>query len=338
MALTVDDVKALLVSLLPPGSSDLYALRNVDNIGGLFYGISRALKAYGLDRLDQLRLELNPSTMVEKIPDWESACGLSNTPIAMFGTLDQRRNAVLAVLRSHSSFSLDDIRSAVQPYFLYADPSQIQIVETNRTNLRTAHTYVNATPIILGVNTSGSTVINVLDDPRVSPAGATVQIELTGLLEEVSFTVTGPDGSSGAVHFAPGYLGAGTVAFEVYTLFCKQFAGQSVHGPWRFEVRTGPTMGATVDAWTLFVEGLGVTYNYLGERVGQGLGAAIYEFAVVADPALLGTGYDLNAAYHAIQTIKPAHVLGSLVVKNGVSGLCAIPDEPETIPDACVPC
>ena len=338
MALSVDDVKALLVSLLPPGSGDLYALRNSDNIGGLFYAISRTLKAYGLDRLDQLRLELNPSTMVEKIPDWELACGLTNTPVAKFGTVAQRRNAVLAVLRAHASFSLDDIRAAVQPYFLYADPTQIEIIETNRDDLRTAHTYVNASPIILGVNATGGTVINVLDDPRVSPAGATVQIELTGLLEELSFTVTGPDGSGGAVQFPAGHLGAGSVTFEVFTLFCKQFAGQSIHGPWRFDVRTGPTMGATVDAWTLFVEGLGVIYDYMGQRAGQGLGAAIYEFAVVADPALLGTGYDLNAAYRAIQAIKPAHVLGSLVVKNGVAGVCAIPDEPETIPDACIPC
>lgn len=336
MALSVDDVKALLVSLLPPGSGDLYALRNSDNIGGLFYAISRTLKAYGLDRLDQLRLELNPSTMVEKIPDWELACGLTNTPVAKFGTTAQRRNAVLAVLRAHASFSLDDIRAAVQPYFLYTDPTQIEIIETDRDDLRTAHTYTNASPIIIGMNSSGSSLIQVLDDPQVSSAGATIQIELTGLLEEVGFTVTCPDGS--AVDFAPGYLGAGAVVFQVYTLFCKQLAGRSINGSWRFEVRTGGTAGATVDAWTLFVEGLGVIYNYLGQRVGQGLGAAIYEFAVVADPALLGTGYDLNAAYRAIQAIKPAHVLGSLVVQNVVAGVCAIPDEPETIPDACIPC
>lgn len=336
MPLSVDDVKALLVSLLPPGSSDLYALRNSDNIGGLFYAISRTLKAYGLDRLDQLRLELNPSTMVEKIPDWELACGLSNTPIARFGTTEQRRNAVLAVLRAHASFSLDDIRAAVQPYFLYQDPTAIEILETSRTDLRSAHTYVNATPIIIGASTTGYGTLTVLDDPRVSPAGATVQIELTGLREEVGFTITCPDGN--AVDFRPGYLGAGMATFDVFTLFAKQFADRAINGTWRFEVRTGPTMGATIDAWTLFVEGLGTIYDYMGQRVGQGLGAAIYEFAVVADPALLGTGYDLSAAYRAIQAIKPAHVLGSLVVKNGVAGVCAIPDEPETIPDACIPC
>ena len=88
-------------------------------------------------------------------------------------------------------------------------------------------------------------------------------------------------------------------------------------------------------------QGLGVNYDAATppNRIGEGLGAALFEFLVIADPALLGTGYDIEGAFKAIQRVKPAHVLGSIVVKNTVmgGGLLAIPDEPTTLPSRSIP-
>jgi len=339
MALSRDEVKQLLVSLLPPGSEQLYALRNTDKIGGVFYALAQTLKQYGTDRVDQLRLEVNPSTMTEKIVDWEEACGLTNTPLARFGTTEQRRNAVLAVLREHSSFCLDDLRAAVQPYLNYQDPSQIQILETDRVALQALHTYQNLTPLAIGSNSTEGSTIRVLDDPRVSPAGAMVHISFTGNLSEVQFILTSPSGAPYVKFWLAEELGTGAVTDAIRVLYAREMAGAPIYGDWTLYVRTGAA-AATLNAWSIFVEGLGVNYDNSmpPNRIGEGLGAAMFDFAVVADPALVGTGYNREGAYGAILKFKPAHTYGNIVEMNAVADLCAIPDEPETIPDRSIPC
>lgn len=332
------DIKALLISLLPAGSEQLYALENTDNIGGTLYALAGALKDTATDRVEALRREVNPATIVEKIPDWEQACGLSNTALAKFGTPLQRRNAVLSVLREHGSFNLDDIRAAVQPYFLYADPSQIQIVETYQPYLAALHTYANPTPLVLGPSATGSRLVKVLDDPRVSPAGAQVLIGLSGVLDEIGFVLTAPDGR--AKVFAPGYLGRGTVAVVAYILYAAEMVGAAIRGTWTLAMTTGPSAGATLTNWSLYVEGLGVNFDNASppNRIGEGLGAAMFQFGVVADPALLGAGYDLEGAYRAVQKVKPAHTIGVILSKNVLGGICPIPDDPPTIPDRVIAC
>lgn len=335
------ELKRLLISLLPVGSEQLYNCDETAYIGGTLSALAGALKDTTTDRFEQLRLEVNPATMVEEIPDWESACGLSNTLLAKFGTEAQRRGAVWSVLREHGSFSLEDIRAAVQPYLQYADPSQIQIVETDRAALRSQHTYRNTTPLVVGTNTVEGTVIRVMDDPKVSSAGAIVRFNFTGVLDEVQFFLGSPTGPPFSKAWESGFLGIGAVTGENYTLFAREMAGAPINGEWVLYVRTGST-GATINSWSIFVEGIGVNFDNASppRRIGEGLGAVIYEFVVVADPALLGAGYDLEGAYKAIQKMKPAHTRGNIVLKNVVmgGGLCAIPDEPETIPDRCLPC
>lgn len=334
------EIRRLLISLLPAGSEDLYDLETSAYIGRLATALAGALKETVSDRLDQLRLEVNPSTVEESIPDWESAGGLAHTILATFGTDEQRRNAILSLLREHGSFSLDDIRAAVQPYFLYADPSQIEIVEPDRAAQQAAHTYSYASPMTATFPlNSASSSVSVADDPRVSPAGAIVNINFTGDLGEVRFRLTAPDGY--VKLWLPGWLGSGAVVAETYTLFAPEMAGRRILGNWTLTVTAGATVNATVNSWSVFVEGLGVNYDGATppNRIGEGLGAALFEFLVVADPALLGTGYDIEGAYATIQKIKPAHVLGNVVVKNTVmgGGLLAIPDEPTTLPDRSIP-
>lgn len=341
MSVSRDEAKQLLVSLLPAGSDQLYDLANTAVIGGTIYGLAGALKQVLLDRIEQLHLELNPSTMTEKIPDWESCCGLTNTPIAKFGTIAQRRNAVLAVLRTSGSFSYDDIRAIVQPYFVYTDPTQIQIVETNRAALRTAHTYPFFAPVTVAgervyaffLSTPGNVV---LDDPMVSPAGAHLVMNLTGDVGDYYFSVTGPDGTT--ARFPPGTLPSGGGTGVAYDLCAPVFAGRPIKGRWTVRVATGVN-DATVNSWGVFVEGIGVNFDSNHNRIGEGLGAAMFEFAVIADPALLGTGYNLQGAQLSLTRWKPAHTAGSVVVVSGVMGASyyAIPDTISATPDAAIP-
>lgn len=337
--MTQAELKQLLITLLPPGSDQLYDLDNSANLGRTFNALAGTLKEVQVDRAEQLRLEVNPKTCVEKIPDWEAACGLSATDLARFGTLEQRRNAILAVLREHGSFSLTDLRAGLQPYLLYADPSQIEIIEPDRTAQRAAHTYSDGTPLVLAASSTGSRSVRVLDDPRVSPAGAQVSINLTGNLSEVSFRLTAPDGTQKIWPIR--FLGEGAVVNGIYTLFARELADAPIRGDWTLSLTTGAS-GATLHSWSLFVEGLGVNLigppPYPPTRNGEGLGAGMFGFLVMVDPALLGAGFDLTAAERAIQRLKPAHVRGALGLKSQFGDNCAIPDDPQTLPDRCLPC
>lgn len=338
--MTQAELKQLLVSLFPDGSDQLYDLDNSANLGLTLHALAGALKQVYADRADQLRLEVNPKTIVEKIPDWEGACGLSATDLARFGTPDQRRNAVLSVLREHGSFRLDDLRAGLQPYLLYGSSADIEIIETDRDALRTAHTYSDSTPLVVGASSTAARTLRVLDDPRVSPAGAQVNINLSGNLSEVSFRLTGPDGTQQA--WPVRFLGEGAVTASVYTLFGREFADAPIHGDWALSLTTGAGGGATLHSWSLFVEGLGVNLGgpppYPPSRLGEGLGAAMFQFLLMVDPTLLGTGYDLGGAYRAIQRLKPAHVLGNYGLKSALGDNCAIPDDPTTLPDRSIPC
>lgn len=335
------EVLQILQRMLPAGSEQLYDMRPHAYIGGSFGALASTLKDTLTDRIEALRLEINPSTITENLPEWEQACGLAYTPIALYGTTAQRRNAVLAALRMSGSFSLDDIRAIVQPYFLYADPSQIQILETPRAAFTAAHTYVNATPITVPMLTTGQSFVTVPDDPRVSQAGATAFVNLTTTrADRMTFVIESPGGQYAA--FGAGWLSANplSVTGADFTLYAPVFAGHRIRGRWSLGFGNLEA-GVTLNSWGLFTEGQGVIYDTASppSRLGEGLGAGIFEFAVVADPALLGAGYDLEGALRALTRWKPAHTLGTIVQAQMVTGTaCAIPDTLSAIPDRAIPC
>lgn len=333
-------IKQALIDLLPPGAEDLYALGNQDGIGGTLNALAGALKETLSDRIDQLRVEVNPSTLLELLPEWEQALALSNTPIALYGTPTQRRNAVLARLRMSGSFSLDDIRAIIQPYFLYADPTQIEIIEASRSALETAHTYA-ATGLpfttVLGLGTTR--LITVPDDGKVSPADAILNLTVTTAdLRGLSVVLVSPTGT-------PTFWDQANIL--TYSLSVTNFPirlhsfwnrGLPVKGTWRITIAS--TVPATVSALSIFVEGTGNLFAGLPPvKVGEGLGAAIFNFAVVADPTLLGAGFDLEGARRALSIWKPGHVNGFLAIRSTVTGaICAIPDTDNAIPDTAIPC
>lgn len=336
-----DEVKRILISLLPPGSEQLYALENSDVIGGTLYGLAGALKDSITDRIEVLRSNCNPATLtLEGLPEWEAACGLTNTPITLYGTVAQRVNAVIATLRISGSFSLDDIRAIVQPYFLYADPSQIQILENDRAALRTLHTYVDPGTYTVPAGTTIRPTINIADNPRVSQAGAIALVLLTTARPDLmNLVLVGPDGTRALA--GQGYLTqvAAAVTNKVYQICAPGLAGKRISGRWTLEANN-PSVGFTL-RWSLYVEGQGVIYDTATppNRIGEGLGAPVFTFAVAADPGLLGAGYDLVGAQRAITRWKPAHTFGFVVTGSPISGsLCAVPDTDNAIPDYAIAC
>ena len=151
--MTREEARLFLRGCLPQGTESFYDMEGEP--GAFFDALADALKQVALDRVDAVRREINPATCTEILPAWEDAGGLAETSIARFGTVQQRRNQVVAKLRENGSFALDDIRAAVQPFLLYADPSQIEILETDRAALSALHTYQNLTPLPILPNVIG---------------------------------------------------------------------------------------------------------------------------------------------------------------------------------------
>lgn len=336
---TRDDAKRFLVGLLPKGTTDWLDVESaVSNLGQLFYAHGGGWKTYGLDLIDTLRRELNPAAMEQKIPDWEAALGLSETPIAKYGTTAQRRNAVLAWLRQSGSFSLPDIRAVVQPYFLYANSSNIAIVETSRSALTTLHTRTSSTIVTITAGNSSYQDFTVLDDGDAAP-GLRVVLNWTGTISTTTTVLL--VSNAGVKFWSHEDFGTGAALAQDVTLWAPELTGVGfpVGGTWRIYVFSGAN-DVTINSWSLIVEGVGVLYDGYTppNRIGQGLGAAMYEFAVVAQEDLLGTGYDLVGAQRALNRIKPAHVNCTIVWRaTGAGAAYAIPDTRSATPDAAIP-
>lgn len=330
--LSREEAYRFLLACLPPGSEWHYDLE--DDPGAYFYAIAQVVKDYGLDAVENLRLELNPATATEKIPDWEEFLGLSYSRTALYGTLRQRRNQVVGNLRAiGEGFSLPGLRSIAQMFVDYADPTQIRIIETDRAALKVLHTLQENPALVLGANSSTTRTFNKNDTARVSPAGAQLELAFAGgnPLDEISVTLTGPDGFSKV--WSAGCFQGAVADLSSLHLYAPEFYGHAIRGTWTMKIKTG-SFGVQYQEALFFVEGLG--RDQLGN---DGLGSAMFVWAFGIDPLLLGGDAELEGLRLIIPRIKPAHTIGQIVRKNEVMGgaWLAIPDDMLTIPDESIP-
>lgn len=341
--MTLKEVRQMLLGALPPGLSKALG----PDLQLILEGIAAALKQECADLLDKLRKEINPATCTELLPEWEVAFSLTETAAAKYGSTTARQNQVLAAWRQNAPNSIPSLRALMQPFFLYADPDQIQVLETDRAALKTAHTYgADASGVNVPVGfPGGGTNFWVIDDGPVADAGAQLSINIDGWLEELTFTLTGPDGASQQAFWDVGFVGSGQVVDTNFVLYAPRdvnfgtptnplYVRGNTLGRWRLQVVSRGPHTARINGASLFVEAVG-----LNARGGEGLGSVMHEFAIVADPALLGIGNDLDAARRVLLKNRPAWTGSSIVKKNPVmgGGLLAIPDEPTTLPDASIP-
>lgn len=341
--MTTTEILAQLKAYLPPG----LAPKLGPDLLGFLEVVADRLKARCADLADRLRQEASPLTCEQMLPDWEAAFGLTETTISRFGSVAARQAQLVSQWRAHSSLSIPDLRALLQPFLLYADPTQIQILEADRAALKAAHTYPsNDTFVVIPIGFPGvSTTFTVKDDGPLSEAGAQLRVKISGYLEELDFTLVGPDGGMQQGHWPAGYLGRGQVLQQEYMLYAptgllfgappqQTSTAGNTGGTWALLIySTGPHPGTLHEAG-LFVESVG-----RNARGGEGLGCAVHEFAVVVDQTLLGAGADLYAARQMLERAKGGWTRAGLLKKNAVmgGGLLAIPDEPTTLPEESIP-
>jgi hypothetical protein len=317
MDLSLAEVKELFIQLWPPGRLyDWYNPRSF--ISRFFDGVAETLKTFGFDLVERLRREVNPASATELLRVWESALDLSETETAQRGTLSQRRATVLARLRERDAFTHLLVRTVFAPLLGIADSSALRVLETDRTAMRAAHTYSHG-----HADSGGLPVIAlalyVPDGGVVSDAGPQIVVDADGFDgPDLLVSLTAPDGRR-----AEWRITAPPPLSRVF--YAPEFAGARCDGLWHLTIINEPNTGSLViRGWSLFVEGVGP----------HGLARDVFDWGVYVDPNNAGaTGpLDLRSARAALTRIQHAHTSGTLVFS-----LAAVPDEPPSLPDQCLP-
>jgi hypothetical protein len=337
--LSLEEVKDRLVEAFPGGADRVYDLDPGGDYYLFFTAIAQILKIYGFDLVDLLRLEISPATCRYKLPQWERIFGLETTRTAIGGTIPQRQAQVVAAWRAAAGqgSTIPTVQAVVGPLLGYADPSLLEVLEVDRTALDLALTYEYDTPLsILGGGNDGGTVV-VRDVSTVSPAGVRLVFDNPIISDtgDLLIRLTAPDA------FQDGWELPVEFANNVDPMILRRrsFAGHQIYGTWIVSI-TSSAGNFSADDFKLLVEG--------GAREAglDGYGTEIFHWAVFVDPALVNavTPEDDAGALFAIRKIQQAHTYGTLIKPsatvdgggNPISNF-AIPDDPNAIPDRCIP-
>lgn len=323
MTMTVGEVKQALISLLPPRLVEWMDFEEGGDFDLWYEAMAEELLADGVEQVEALTPEMSPWTSTATgIAAWEAALGLSQTRTAVAGSIEQRRAQVISHLRARGTPTKALIRRVVAPLLGYSDPSQLEIIECDRSALTTLHTYTNSDGAVMATDTSESQTVTVLDDPAVSKGGIQLSITvITTRPEDLRVVVFGPSTSGdypdAVVDFPVGTMrGGGDNGVDpvTYVLRSPDAAGCDIFGEWRMQLTTGTDVGCELVEWSLFVEAVGRPSTGTGE----GRGAEVFLWGAYADPALVGgngTDPDYAAALAAIKRITPAHCVGHLICR-----------------------
>lgn len=335
------DLKQELISGFPPGTEDWLDWLDPDGPGPLMEATGHVLEDRGTAQVDALRLELSPLTCsAAGLARWERTLDLQNSRITLRGDTERRRAQVLSRLREVGNSNKRMVQTILNSFLLYADQTQIELMESNRSQVRTANEKRHFGVVDFGPGAIPPTAqISwvVWDDPRVSKGGVQVDLNVTcSDLSTLEISLYAPDGAVYSQVMPLGVggrtAGPGGVNLRIYE---PRFAGHGkIFGTWRMSI-TSANVGDSLLGAVLLVEGLGRYDDWRGVPC-NGLGAAMYEWGVVVDAALLGTDYDLDGARHAVRRLSYARSIGN-IIRKPFGGLIAIPDEPWTIPDEVVP-
>jgi len=321
MSISLAEVRELLIQALPAGSTDFYDLETPEaKISRLFTALSQMVKRYGFDTVDQLFLEINPFTIVQDIPDWEIAAGLIGTRTALLGSTNQRRNQIIGTLRGSGSFSLEDFRAAIEPFYKYQLAQRIRIVEPNRDNLRALHSYgfhdSGSIHIVMGSPVTLTLDLTNVDDFITTDTGAILSFDYYGLdLRDLRITISPVSfgifpliyGSSDAPF--PAFADFDFVPIKIYL---KQYANipsklisNNVWQKWSVQFSTVGTSFYFRNP-TLFAEGMG---RATPPKIGEGLSSSMFFWNPLAETTLLGSNPDIQGADLLLKKIKPAHTV-----------------------------
>jgi hypothetical protein len=312
MPTTRDEIRGLLLSLLPPGHP--YDLTpHVGDAWLIFDSYAEGIRQQGYDFVDRLRRESLPSTCIEKLPDWEEALSLAETRIAKFGTTAQRQAQVVAHLRKRGAPAGPHVQAAVQPFLGYADPSTIRIITCDRTALTLEHIY-SLGGLVLTANTTRVATVRAGDAGAVARMGAQLRLNLTHAHpEDLTIALLGPNGSAGqAAHswtLPPGAL----VAADVF-LNAPDAAGKTIDGVWTLGFVCANTgHNGTLNAAEIFVEGVGRDVHGI-----DGRGAQMGDWAVLVEISKCSSSApDLDAVENLLARMAHAHTHAFAAVAAG---------------------
>lgn len=349
MAVDHLDLKQELISGFPEGTADFIDFADPDGPGPLLEAAGRLFAARGTDQVEELRRELSPLTCsLAGIAVWERSTGLHNSKMALTGQPEERRDQVLARLREHGAPTFELVRKVLVAYLRYADLNRIDILESDRMKVRRGNEKRQPGPYALSA-VPVNIPFEVRDDPRVSQAGAFVELRLVlqppATLADLTASLIAPAASK-TITWPIGTIGhglppAGSPNLRIY------FKGFAEHRPilgvWILRLALHDALFGQASNLTLLVEGRGRYRDWLDQNQ-DGLGAAMYEWGPVARNPFLGLGYDLDGGQLATRRLTYARAYGNLIREplDAVAGdppekFAAIPDDPWCIPDACIP-
>ncbi|TXH42068.1 MAG: DUF2313 domain-containing protein [Desulfurellales bacterium] len=272
------DAVALVKEAWPPDSDTLYDWDNPEaHAHKLFEAFGDFIKLYGYDQSDRLFREINPLTMVELIPVWEAALGITLSDTALrIRSVDQRRQAVIARLREVGPLTLFNVAAIFGQLAGYVAGTTPELFELGRTAQKAANEYVQAVGVAVPTGTTfdATNLIRItptlLDGGIVWDAGALVVLTFNAALtERLHIQLTGPDFTVAA------WTGGPNLEETIY-LRSPVHARRPVHGNWVLNIyREVGAPAVTLLEWRLYT---------LGRHWG-GRGQGKFIWSVYLDPA-----------------------------------------------------
>jgi len=325
----IPNVKGFLLSLLPPGFTRWFDFSPGSFGDQILDGAAEQFALRVVVPTDEADANNNPWTLASSgLGDWEKALGIE----AMGTTSDAARQlAIISKLRQHGASTIPNIQAILGPLLGYVDPTQLEILETDRAALAALNTYSNfGGAVIPGGGSVTQTVFAADNSVPIGPAGVVLVVVITTATpSDITLTLTGPNGAFGqAIESA--VLPVGTAAGARISF--PSAAGKTCNGTWTLQASSA-ALGATLNSWGVFVEGIGRQPNGA-----DGHGAGIFEWSARVDPTLEGAAAPANeaAARAAISRIKPAHTAGYLTKKMSGGSAVAVYDDANAIENACV--
>ncbi len=328
--MTVDEARGLLLSLLP-GDYDRWADFTPNSDPWLILdGAAQGLADHVFTPLETVALDADPLTLtIVGIEAWESALALDRTRAAVSGTNEQRQAQITGRLREWGLPTEVNILAAVHPVL----GDSATIVKISRAALTALNTYTTAGATVIPASGTGSVLVAVTDNANTSAMGAQVTFTITHpAVEDLQLDIANASIAS-TLQAGEWTRDTGAVVARVYTIQFHAVAGFGVSGPWVLDVNDTGANAGTVSDVSFFIEGIGRSSSGA-----DGHGSAIFEYAVLFDPALVPDGYDLDAARSAVARFKPAHCRAFLARYMSDSTICAIVDDIYAVADGCICC
>lgn len=324
---TQAEARKFLFSMLPPGIEKLYDLTEGGDPYKYFDAGAELILNYGFALLDKLRLETFPTTIVDKLPDWEKFLGISRYLTARFGAIPARQQAVIAKIRAKGAFIDTRVQAVLAPLLGYFPNTVLQVLRADRATLRFLHTYTTG-PNTTAIAPSQESIFTlpILDGGLVSAAGTRLLVEIgagTGpFVGSVTLRSPAPD------FVVQTYGLSDPDGTSIHAFYGLEFAGKQITGDWIVQVVNQGTTSLPV-LCSLFVEGIARD---------QETGGAVWHWGVYVDPAHFAeSGFsDIEAAEDMANRLQHSHAFGTLVTSlepwPGVSS-----GTHSAIPGRCIP-